>query len=213
MTDSSRKATDSENPYASPIYEPLETGSSGADEHIDSDPTARISFAPDYMVEAHARYRQQREGKWILNGLRMFAIVGFTLFVLGAISLQNYAIAVFFAAFTLLLIVAQYFDNWRIRHALNSSPHANEELTIEFSDAGYHAWPELQDVHFRWSVFTKVVHFKDGMPLAQGPKMFHWIPISAFAGQSAIEQVERLLRAYIAHHVDRRSSAVNRSAC
>jgi hypothetical protein len=156
------------------------------------------------LIEALDRYRSVRYGGRIWSVGWVIGVAAFAFSALGAIWLGNYAGAVFLGAFTGLLAVAQRVDNWWAKRAFRSTPHLDEELTLEFSGDGYHAWSVLQDTRLQWSIFTKVIHFEDGVLIFQGPTIFHWIPFSAIAEGSQMEDLALLLRSRITDHEERR---------
>ncbi|MEZ6100936.1 MAG: YcxB family protein [Pirellulaceae bacterium] len=195
-----------ENPYASPAHYDPPSASPGRTLENDGLATARIAYTGDYLIEALIRYRAQRNGRiaWIV--LRTIAILSFACFTVLAISQRHYLFGVFLAAFTVLLIVGQRIDNWRIKRALASSPHLNEELTLHLSDTDFHVWSAMQDTRLSWSLFSRAVYFDDGVLILQGPNLFHWIPWSALLAGTQPNRIESLLQTRISQHDDRRTN-------
>ena len=206
MTDNVDRATSrNDDPFSLPGLELQSAVSSELPPQDDGQVTARIVYSSDYLIEALARHRAQKEGRWAWLVLRAIAILGFAGFAVLVIGQGHYLFGVFLALFTLLLLVGQRFENWRSRRALASSLHLDEELTVSLSDAGYHVWSTLQDTRMQWAMFTKAVYFDDGFLLLQGPGLCYWIPFSALVPGADPEEIESLLRSKLAQHEDRRT--------
>jgi len=87
-----------------------------------------------------------------------------------------------------------------MRRSFKKSPYLDDDVVIEFTDAGFHAHSSKQDTKLQWSAFTKVAHFSDGFLLFQGPKFFNWIPFSSLESPSQAVELATLLRSKITEH-------------
>jgi YcxB-like protein len=100
----------------------------------------------------------------------------------------------------ILSVMGGHLVEWRLLRAFRQSPYRDELLQIEFRDDGFYAMGERSAVSLRWSVFTKVVHFRDGFLLFQGPGLVNWIPVRHFENPEAVAEVAALLRDNIENH-------------
>lgn len=163
-------------------------------------PTASIKFTSDYLVEACRRYRRQHRGRYASLALKLLALALLAPVAVWLVKQGHIAVGVVFAALGVFMFLAHHVDHWLARRSFRRSPYRDEDLTIEFSEAGFHAQSPKQDVRLRWSAFTTVAHFSDGFLLFQGPKLFTWIPLSSLARASESAELDALLRARIPEH-------------
>ena len=136
-------------------------------------PTASIKFTSDFLIAAFQRYRRQHRGRYIGLAIKLLALA-----LLAPIAVwmfwQGYiVIGIFVAALSVFMFFAHHVDYWLARRSFTKSPYRDEDVLIEFTDAGFHACSPKQDTRLQWSAFTKVVHFGDGFLLFQGPKLFN----------------------------------------
>ncbi len=162
--------------------------------------TTTIQFSPEFLVESLKRYRLQHRGRLAVFGVKLVALLVFGPIAV-LLALTGHAGAgAGLAAFSLFVFFAHHLDFWWAKHSFLKSPYLNDVLVIEFSEVGFHARSPKQDVKLQWSVFTKVVHFKDGFLLFQGPKVVNWIPFSAFENSEQVSELDQLIRQKIQEH-------------
>lgn len=163
-------------------------------------PTARIRFTSDFRVEAFQRYRRQHRGRYLGLAVKLFALPIFALSALALFWQGLFAIGLYFLAGCMFLYFAHYMDAWYIRWSFRKSPYRDDNITIDFTDAGFHVHSPIQDVKLQWSVFTRVIHFGDGFLLFQGPRAFNWIPLTSLGSASQVAELETLLRSKVRDH-------------
>jgi hypothetical protein len=162
--------------------------------------TASIKFTSDFLVEAFQRYRRQHRGRYVGLAIKLLALALLAPIAIWMLWQGNVVIGVFFAALSVFMFFAHHVDYWLARRSFRKSPYRDEDVVIEFSDAGFHARSPKQDTKLQWSAFTRVAYFKDGFLLFQGPKLFNWIPLSSLDGPSQATELGALLRSKILEH-------------
>ena len=174
---------------------------------------ALIKFTPDGLVLAMKRRRRLSRSRYVGIAIKSVALsvivplviviawVG-TNYKLGhAFSNGQMLIGILFATvLCVFMLNAHHVDFWLARRRFRKSPYFNEEVSIEFSDSGYHSRSAKSDSMLQWSVFTKVVHFRDGFLLFQGPYLYSWIPLASLVNPSDAAELATLLRSKIANH-------------
>ena len=147
-----------------------------------------------------SRYRRQHRGRRIGFLIKLFALALLAPITVWMFWKEQIVIGLFFTMLSVFMFFAHHIDYWLARRSFRKSPFRDDEVTIEFSDAGVHALSPKQDSKLQWSVFTKVAHFRDGFLLFQGPKFFNWIPQSSLGSSSQVAELEALLRSKIVEH-------------
>jgi len=163
-------------------------------------PTASIKFTSDFLIAALQRYRRQHRGKYVGLAIKLVALALLAPLAIWMFWHGHVVIALFFAALSIFMFLAHHVDYWFARRSFRKSPYRDEDVTIEFSDAGFHARSPKQDTKLQWSAFTRVSHFRDGFLLFQGPKFCNWIPLSSLSSPSEAAELETLLRSKIQDH-------------
>jgi hypothetical protein len=163
-------------------------------------PTATIKFTSDFIIEASIRYRGQHRGRYVALGIKLLALVLLAPLALWMFWQEHVLIGVFFVALSVFMFFAHHVDYWLARRSFRKSPYRDEDVIIEFTDAGFHARSPKQDTKLHWSAFTRVAHFSDGFLLFQGPKFFNWIPLSSLGSPAQATDLAALLRSNIAEH-------------
>jgi YcxB-like protein len=163
-------------------------------------PTASIKFTPDFLVEALKRYRLQHRGRYVGLAIKLFALALLTPLAIWMFSRGHILIGILFAALGTFMFFAHHVDYWLARRSFRRSPYRDDDVTIEFTDTGFHARSPKQDTKLQWSAFTRVAHFRDGFLLFQGPKLCNWIPHSALGSTSQAAELATLLASKIAEH-------------
>ena len=163
-------------------------------------PTASVKFTPDFLVEALQRYRRQHRSRYVGLAIKLVALALLAPLAIWMFWQGHVLIGIFFAALGVCMFFAHHVDYWVARRSFRKSPYRDEDVTIQFSEAGVHALSPKQDTNLQWSVFTKVAHFRDGFLLFQGPKSFNWIPLSSLGNASQAAELESLLRSKIPVH-------------
>jgi hypothetical protein len=163
-------------------------------------PTASIKFTSDFLIEAFRRYRRQHRGRYVGLAIKLLALVLLAPIAVFMFWQEHVLFGVFFAALGVFMFFAHHVDYWLARRSFRKSPYRDEDMIIEFSDAGFHARSPKQDTRLQWSAFTRVAHFRDGFLLFQGPRFFNWIPVSSLGSPSQAAELAALLRSKIAEH-------------
>jgi hypothetical protein len=163
-------------------------------------PTAVINLTANYVAEAMQRHRSQSLGNKLAFWLKILLVP-----VLALVAIWGFLDGRTMVGFMALTVIACLFAQRRFdgqaRKALRSSPYRDEVLTIELTEDDFHTCSSLEETKTQWSVFTKVVHFKDGFLLFRGPKLVNWIPFSSVVCDSSqISVLESLLRSKIQNH-------------
>lgn len=161
---------------------------------------AVFKFDEDFLVEAFRRYRRQHRARWVFLGLKVGAILLVAAVGGWALHLGNTLPGVVFLSLSLLLCFVHRVDDWWVRRALRKSPYADEVLRVEMDETSYRVTSPKQDVKLQWSVFTRVVHFPDGVLIFQGPRVFNWIPVTALVAPADRAGLETLVRSKIRPH-------------
>jgi hypothetical protein len=163
-------------------------------------PTARVKFTSDYLVETFRRYRQQEHAGRVFPVVRVFMAGACVLIGLSSFYGGNPAIGLICLAACVFFVFFNRIADWRTRHVQRSSPDRDNDLAIEFTEAGVHIHSPTYDTRFEWSVFTSVAHFRDGFLIFRGPRSFQWIPALSLGGASQVVELETLLRANVREH-------------
>lgn len=163
-------------------------------------PTASIKFTSDFLIEAFQRYRRQHRGRYVGLAIKLLALAGLAPIAIWMFWQGHIVIGILFAALSVFMFFAHHIDFWLARRSFRKSPYRDEDVTIELTEAGFHARSPKQDTKLQWSAFTKVAHFKDGFLLFQGPSFFFWIPLSSLAGASEAGELQAILRSKISEH-------------
>jgi YcxB-like protein len=164
-------------------------------------PTATIKFTSDFLTVALQRYRTQRLGRYVGLAIRLIIALA----VLAPLAIWMFwqgqgLFGIFFGMMGVFMFFTHHVDNWFARRAFAKSPFCNEQVVIEFSDAGMHARSPKQETKLQWPAFTRVAYFKDGFLLFQGPKSFNWISLSSLGSPEQVAELATLLRANIPDH-------------
>jgi len=162
--------------------------------------TASIKFTSEFLIEAFKRYRRQHRGRYVGFAIKLIALVLLSPMAIWMFWQGHVVVGVFFAVFSMFMFFAHHVDYWLARRSFRKSPYRDEDITIELTEAGFHARSPKQDTKLQWSAFTKVAHFKDGVLLFQGPRFFNWIPFSSLSGAAEAAELETLLRSKIQEH-------------
>ncbi|MBI4746934.1 MAG: YcxB family protein [Acidobacteria bacterium] len=157
---------------------------------------ASFTFSDDFLIEANRRYRQQKR---ILGIKTSFLISLLFLLILAFPSIMFFRLGkpqlcIVLLPFLFLASFQRLIEEKIIRWRFVSSPYRNDRLTIEFSEDGFHGWSEIQNSTLHWGVFSKVVQFKDGFLLFQGPNLCNWIPITSLANPNQVSELLDLLK-------------------
>jgi len=163
-------------------------------------PTASIKFTPDFLVEALQRYRRQHRGRYVGLTIKLIALALLAPLSIWMFWQRQILIGIFFVALSVFMFFAHHVDYWLARRAFRGSPYRDEDVTIELTDAGFHARSPKQDTKLQWSAFTRVAHFRDGFLLFQGPKSCNWIPHSSLGSPSQAAELATLLASKITEH-------------
>jgi len=163
-------------------------------------PTASIKFTSDHLVAALQRYRQQHRGRHVGLVIKLFALVILAPIALWLLREGYIMTGVLFLALCPFVFVAHHLDYWLARRSFSKSPYRDQDVTIEFTDQSFHSRSPKEDCKLQWSVFTKVVHFRDGFLLFQGPRSCSWIPLASLGNPAQAVELDALLRAKITEH-------------
>ena len=163
-------------------------------------PTATIKFSPEFLVEAMKRCRAQNRARLVILVIKLVSLAILAPIALWLFLQGYHSTGIGFALVSVFMFYAQHLDFWWAKHSFRKSPYLNDVLAIEFSEGGFHARSPKQDVKLQWSVFTKVVHFKDGFLIFQGPGAANWIPISSLGDSAQAIELEMLLREKVREH-------------
>ncbi|MBX3734944.1 MAG: YcxB family protein [Verrucomicrobiae bacterium] len=163
-------------------------------------PTASIKFTSDYLIAAFQRYRRQHRGRYVGLAIKLLALALLAPLAFWMFWQEHLVIGGLFAALSVFMFFAHHVDYWLARRSFTKSPYRDEDVLIEFTDAGFHARSPKQDTKLQWSAFTKVAHFRDGFLLFQGPKFFNWIPFSSLGSPSQAAELSAFLRSKISEH-------------
>lgn len=163
-------------------------------------PCASIKCASDYLIAAFQRYRRQHRARHVRLAIKFFAIALLLPVAVWNYLQAKYSDAALGAALSVVVFFAHHVDYWLVRRSLKQSPYRDEDVLIEFNDAGFHARSPKQDTQLQWAAFTMVAHFRDGFLLFQGPRVFNWIPISSLGSASQAAELSALLRSKISDH-------------
>ena len=162
-------------------------------------PAANIRYNAEFLAEAFKRYRRQHPARYfilVVKAIGVLILAPATIFAFTTKDPEHGAICL---TFLILIFFSGAIERWNIKRTLAKSPYNNDDLRIDFSENGFHAFSTKQDVKLAWPIFNRVSHFKDGFLLFQGPKVFNWIPFSALE-PGAVEELETLLRTHITTH-------------
>ncbi|RYD54486.1 MAG: YcxB family protein [Verrucomicrobiaceae bacterium] len=162
-------------------------------------PAANIRYNADFLAEAFKRYRRQHPARYFILAVKALGVLVLMPATIFAFSTKDHMHALICLTFLILIFFSGALEKWRLKRAIAKSPFNDDELRVEFSESGFHAFSAKQDVKLAWNVFSRVAHFRDGFLLFQGPKLFNWIPFSALE-PGGLEELETLLRTNIANH-------------
>jgi hypothetical protein len=161
-------------------------------------PTASIKFTSDFLTAAMKRYRRVHWSRYVIFAIKVVAVTLLVPLAVWMIWKDQLLVGIFLAALSGFMFVAHHVDDWLACRAFRKSPYRDDELTIEFTDGGFHARSSKQDTALQWSAFTRMVEFRDGFLLFQGPTFYNWIPLSSLIDGSQAAELAELLRSKIA---------------
>jgi YcxB-like protein len=161
---------------------------------------ASFKFTPDYLIEGLRRYRRQHRARWLIRACKVICGLLSALLAGLAFSRGPWPLGMFFVALCVVLFLAPRIDDWVARRSFRKSPYQNDDFVIELTESGVQTRSQKQDAKLQWPAFTRVVHFRDGFLLFQGPRFFNWIPARALAEASQVAELEALLRLRIREH-------------
>ena len=162
-------------------------------------PAANIRYNADFLAEAFKRYRRQHSARYFILAVKAIGVLILLPGSIFAFSAKDTEPALICLTFLILIFFSGAIEKWNIGRSLAKSPYNNDDLRIEFTEAGFHAFSAKQDVKLAWPIFNRVAHFKDGFLLFQGPKIFNWVPFSSLE-PGTVEELETLLRTHITQH-------------
>jgi hypothetical protein len=161
---------------------------------------ASVRFTEDFVVDALRHYRLQHRARrpiLVLKALMTLLLAG-----LATVGFFHgpFVLGLLFVGLCLLVVYGHHIDLWLARRSLRRWAFRDETVAISFTDEGFCAKSPKQETMLRWPAFTRVVHFRDGFLLFHGPSSFHWIPVSALVGSTALARLTQLLNAKIPEH-------------
>lgn len=162
--------------------------------------TASIKFSGDFVVEAWRLYRAQHRWRWVVLTARIAPAVLFGSVGVWSWFQGDWLLSLLLLGFCAFVFCTRWIGEWWTRWSFRKSPYCDEDLTIELTEAGFHAWSAKQDARLQWSAFTKVAQFGHGFLLFQGPRLFNWIPVTALGDPSQVHDLEALLRSKISEY-------------
>lgn len=86
-----------------------------------------------------------------------------------------------------------------IKRRMRKSPLMGETFEVNISEESFDLSSSLARTSLKWDLFTKVVHFKDGLLLFQNPSGFIWLPYSGLRTGN-IQQLEELVQRHVPEH-------------
>lgn len=169
-------------------------------------PVATFRYTDEYFLEAQMRFKHQSRGtlvaRWVLVGYLLLTF-------LGAVCLGVYSDTLGQTMLTLLPIggvVAIAFpfrgrlERWLTLHAFRQSSSRNQLVRVEIGADGCRMRGAIISADFAWAAFIRVVQFRDGFLLFQGPKSIYWIPARYLEDAAAVAELEALLDDNIEEH-------------
>lgn len=152
-----------------------------------------FKFTEEHFATCCARYRQSGRKRWFTLTLRIFASAaciyqGYQCFQHGQM-----AFVIFFGSATLFFLFFPQLMNFIAKAQHRRSPYRNEDVHMEFTEEGVEIKSPTTDVQCRWSAFTAVTEFSDGLLLFRGP-LFHWVSGEIVTSDGGIRELQRLTR-------------------
>lgn len=121
------------------------------------------------------------------------ALIGALQFVLG-----NIGAGVIFGGVCLFFLSIPFLWDWHAGRLWRESSLRDETLLVSFSGEGLHFRSSKHESRLQWSLFTKVVQFKDGFLLFESTSSFYWLPVTAFGSLSDVTEFQAIMIAKIA---------------
>jgi len=158
---------------------------------------ARFTFDEAHLLESLNRNRRQTRGRHIFTGVKIVA--GLLFVAMGSILLISDKIGLSLILFApaIVLAFAHKLDQPSICRRFRKSPFYGINVRYTFTEERIEVVHEKSEIKMDWSVFTRLVVFKDGLLAFQGDGVSHWIPESSFDSRASFEAAEELFRSKI----------------
>lgn len=163
-------------------------------------PRATLVYTSEYLLEAHHRYHQQGAAKFFFLAAKVLGIAFFIPQAVWNFEQGRQTNAMISIGMILLFWFLHSIVSWFAQWSFQKRPYYGQTLVVEFSDEGFYGRAETMEIRLPWPAFRKVVHFRDGFLIFQGPKSFNWIPVTALENPSQTAELEALLRTKIPRH-------------
>jgi len=177
------------NPYepTAPTNEPVSTF------NIDDPVLVQFDFNSDFWLQTLERYRSLSFANMVFRILRYAFLIMFLFMTITAGLVREQSSTFLFASCTVFLLFANPLKKWLLVRKFQKSPFCNQSFQITFTQEGKHSLSATQDSKSKWSAFTKMIRFEDGVLLMQGPGLCSWIPFSSIDGEDGAERPIQLL--------------------
>ncbi|MGJ8678400.1 MAG: YcxB family protein [Akkermansiaceae bacterium] len=161
--------------------------------------STKFTFDESFLVETHARYNRQRNHRNLVVVLGLVTSVFLIIASTYLIYSGDFDMGITPVLFITIAVCAILYERWSTKRGLRSSPFKDMEFEFFFHEESFEAVTTISSSSLQWSLFTRAVHFSDGILLFRGSKEFNWIPYDTLVSGS-IEQLRDLLRRKIAKH-------------
>jgi uncharacterized protein YhhL (DUF1145 family) len=152
-----------------------------------------------FIIDGFKRYRRQHalRSTWLFS--KIFLTIFFIILSVISIYHGDYNLLLFIAIVIAFMHFGHRIEYLIIRRRLRKTPHFNENIEIALSESGYHSFSSKAEARAKWSIFTKVVAFRDGLLLFQGPRLYHWLPTAKIL-EGAVENLVDLVKTNIENY-------------
>lgn len=155
-----------------------------------------FDFTEEFFLELNARYQAAGARRYWGILLRVIGAVTCLYFSVRTFQSQEFGFLAFFVFSTLFFVLFGHFTNAIARRNHHRSPYNGERVEIEFSDEGIDMKSPTTDVQCRWTAFTKVTEFSDGLLMFRGP-LFHWIPTRTITTPDGAAALRELAKSHV----------------
>jgi len=154
------------------------------------------TFDANYLIESHNRFKRQRNRRMRVIIPGALAGLCLTITSIFLIHSREIVMGIIPILFVSIAVIAMVYERWSLKRQIRKLPFKGDEIEVRVSDESFDLSSSLAKTSLKWGVFTKVVHFEDGILLFESPRAYFWMPYSGLRAGN-IQQLEELLRKHI----------------
>ena len=141
--------------------------------------TFTFRVTDDHMAEGLARFRTAKRIPVFLWPVTALCFLGLGILLVICVARGLWAPASMLAPFPVVLAVAPWLDRFVLKRRLPKSSFYLSDVQIAVPEQGFLSVDKKSRVEMKWSVFSEVVRFKNGIHLLIGNQQFYGWPDTA----------------------------------